>query len=325
MLLNLHTHLEGCVRPRTASELAVRAGVPTPVQGWDEALRMRSAADLTVFLGHVAAVYPVLGSAEALHRVGYEAVEDAAADGQAFVELRVGPGTHAREGLSVADVLAAVSSGVREAAADTGAMAGVVACMLRHEPDDLIAETATAAARMAGQGVVALDLAGDELLYPGLARYAPSFDMARAAGLGTTAHAAEAAPGSAAREAVERLGVRRIGHGSRVADDVDLLAWARAEMICLEVCATSNVLTGAADSLAAHPVHAMIDAGVAVVLGDDDPVTTGSRLSGEAGMLVGAGLSPAAIADCRRTAVEVAFCSESERAVLRRQLVEALG
>lgn len=323
VLLNLHTHLEGSVRAHTAYELAVRAGVPAPAQGWEEALSMRAAADLTVFLRHVAAVYPVLGSAEALYRVGYEAVQDAAADGQVFVEIRVGPGTHSRPGLSVADVLAAVSSGVQEAATDTGTMAGVVACLLRHETDDLISQTARAAANMAGHGVVALDLAGDELLYPDLARYAPAFALAQAAGLGTTAHAAEAAPGSAARDAVEELRVRRIGHGSGVADRADLLAWARAERVCLEVCATSNLLTGAADSLAAHPVHAMIKAGVAVVLGDDDPVTTGSRLSHEGALLLSAGLSVESLADCHRTAVEVAFCSDSERRALRRQLAAA--
>lgn len=318
MLLNLHTHLEGCVRPATAALLAAQAGVPEPVGGWADALRMRTPGDLTVFLAHVAEVYPVLGSAVSLHRVAFEAVQDAAADGQSYVELRVGPGTHARADLSVRQALAAVSAGVSEAARESGIFAGVVACMLRHEPQDVVDEIAGAAVALAGAGVVGLDVAGDELLYPSLSRYAGAFALAREAGLGVTAHAAEAGPAAAAREAVELLGVRRIGHGSRLVDDPDLLAWAHQEGVCVEVCPSSNVLTGAAASLAAHPVHALVAAGVAVVLGDDDPVTTGVRLGDESrGLVSGGGLPAEMVAGFSRTAIEAAFCSDSERRELR--------
>ena len=111
MGLNLHTHLEGWVRPETAADLARSMGVPEPPGGWDDALQIRTPADLTVFLAHVAAAYPVLGSPDSLRRVAREAVEDAAADGCDFLEIRFGPATHVRPGFDLPAVIAATVRG----------------------------------------------------------------------------------------------------------------------------------------------------------------------------------------------------------------------
>ena len=314
MLLNLHTHLEGTVRPETAAELAREAGLPAPAGGWENAFRIRAPGDLTVFLSHVAAAYPVLGRAENLRRVAFEAVEDAALDGQSYVEIRLGPGTHARSNLSVLEVLTAVCAGVAEGKAATGIRGGVIACMLRHESADLVKEIARAAVALADDGVVGLDVAGDEILYPSLNRFAPLYALARDAGLGLTAHAAEAGPATAAREAVEALGVSRIGHGSHMADDLDLLDWMRSEGVTVEVCPTSNVLTKAAPSLAEHPVHAFVSAGMAVALGDDNPQNTGVTLSQEARLLVAnGGLKADVVAGFAHDAIHAAFCSDGVR------------
>jgi adenosine deaminase len=321
MLLNLHLHLEGCVRPATAAELGARLGVPTPPGGWDAALRMTANGTLTDFLAHVAAGYPVLGDADAVARVAGEAVEDAAADGAAFVELRLGPSTHARAGFGVRDVLAAACEGAAAAAREAGVEVGVVACLLRHEDADCHAEVTAAACSLAGDGVTGLDLAGDERLFPRLEPYVPYFNRARAAGLGVTAHAAEAAPAAVARQAAELLGVTRIGHGTHVAADAEALAWAAGTGICFEVCATSNVLTGAVASLREHPVGRFLASGCRVVLGDDDPVTTGVRLSRDAELLHAEGIIDAGALDAiAETSVDVALCDEGTRRALRSRL-----
>ena len=179
-----------------------------------------------MFLAHVAAAYPVLGSAEAMRRVAREAVEDAAADGCDFLEMRFGPSTHARPGFDIAEVIAAACAGLDEGRRATGLPVGLVVCLLRHLDDETNLAVARAAAAAAGKGVVGLDVAGDELLFPSLDPYREPYAIAAAAGLGLTAHAAEAGPASAAVEAVERLGVTRIGHGSHIADDPAVLAWA---------------------------------------------------------------------------------------------------
>jgi adenosine deaminase len=326
VLLNLHTHLEGCVRPSTAAELARARGVPEPPGGWDAALRMRSSATLTTFLAHVAAVYPVLGDAAAIARVAQEAVEDASAAGSAFVELRLGPSTHARPGFAVRDVLAAASAGAAAGARSAGVQVGVVACLLRHDPPEVHAEVTRAACALAGDGITGFDLAGDERLFPALEPYVEHFARARAAGLGVTAHAAEAGPASAARAAAELLGVERIGHGSHVAGDPDTLAWAADKGVCFEVCPTSNVLTGAATSLRSHPITRFLAEGCRVVLGDDDPVTTGVPLAREAELLREAGILTAAHLDAiAETSIDVALCEESNRAALAARLRDERG
>ena len=318
MGLNLHTHLEGWVRPATAADLAKGMGVAEPPGGWENALRVRERGDLTVFLAHVAAAYPVLGDRDAMRRVAREAVEDAAADGCDFLELRFGPSTHARPGFPIPDVIAAACEGLDEGRRTTGLPVGLVVCLLRHLDDETNLAIARAAAAAAGNGVVGLDVAGDELLFPALERYVEPYGIARAAGLGLTAHAAEAGPASAAVEAATLLGATRIGHGSHIADDPATLEWAAGEGIAIEVCPTSNVLTGAAPSLLAHPIHAFLGAGCRVVLGDDNPVNIGTRLAAEERRLVTeGGVAADDLERIHRTAVEVAFTDESTRAALR--------
>ena len=214
---------------------------------WEDALVLREPADLTAFLACVAAAYPLLGSREALARVAREAVEDAAADGCRFLELRFGPITHTRE----------------------------------------------------GDGVVGFDIAGDELLFPDLAPYAQPFAIAAAAGLGLTAHVAEAGPAENIRLAHEKLGVARIGHGTHVAASSEMTAYADEHGLCFEVCPTSNVLTGVSPSVAEHPVHRFLEVGCRVVLGDDDPVTTGSSLAAEVAKLHESGVTDRQLAGDR--------------------------
>jgi adenosine deaminase len=322
-VINLHCHLEGCVRPSTAAELAAAMGVPEPAGGWDAALVMREPADLTVFLAHVAAAYPLLGDPDALRRVAREAVEDAAADGQAFLEVRFGPATHRRERFPIPDVIRAVRDGLRDGSAATGLPSGLVVCLLRHSDRDTNLEVARSAAAQAGDGVVGLDIAGDELLLPDLEPYVEPFRIAAAAGLGLTAHAAEAGPPSSVRAAVERLGARRIGHGSRVVDDPEVLGWSVDQGLAFEECPTSNVLTGAAASLLEHPIHRFLAAGARVVLGDDDPITIGRHLGEDVRDLADAGLSPADLERIVRTSIEVGFMDEGVRATLRSEVATA--
>jgi adenosine deaminase len=318
--LNLHTHLEGWVRPETAADLARSMGVPTPAGGWDTALRMAAPADLTVFLAHVAAAYPVLASYDSMRRVAREAVEDAAADGCDFLEIRFGPSTHARPGFPIADVIKAACEGLDDGRTATGLPLGLVVCLLRHVSEETNLAVARAAAAAAGKGVVGLDVAGDELLYPSLAPYREPYAIAAAAGLGLTAHAAEAASGAAAVEAVSLLGVSRIGHGSHIADDAATLVWAAEAGIAIEVCPTSNVLTGAARSIREHPLHAFLAAGCGVVLGDDNPINIGARISDEESRLLAeGGLTPGQLLGIHLTACDVAFTDPSTRASLRQR------
>jgi len=321
MLLNLHSHLEGRVRPDTAAELAAGLGVPTPTSGWERALMPDGPADLTTFLGKVASTYPFFADDDALARITCEAVEDAAAAGEHYLELRFGPATHAGgDGATdrrLDQVVAAACAGAREGTRRSGTAAGIVVAALRLHGTDLNERVARSAARHAGAGVVGFDLAGDEQRFPELERYTAAFAIARAAGLGLTCHAAEAAPAAAALEAVDRFGVTRIGHGARVVDDPAVLRELAARGVVIEVCPTSNLFTGAIADLADHPAPAFRDAGVRLVVGDDNPRQTGTTVRDEHAVLrERLGFTLADLADVERTGLEVAFLEPSVRAAL---------
>ncbi len=321
MLVNLHTHLEGRIRPSTAAELAAEAGVLEPDGGWERALELEGPADLTVYLAKVAASYPLLRSPHALERVAREAVEDAAASGQDYLEVRFGPATHVDTEHGLDDAIAAVARGLADGAATSGTAAGAVVAALRHHDADTNVRVAHAAARHAGSGVVGFDLAGDELRHPDIAPYASAFQVARAAGLGLTCHAAEAAPAAAVRDAVDLLGATRIGHGAHMADDEEVVRWAAGEGVIVEICPTSNWYTGAIAAIERHPSVRLREVGVPLVLGDDNPVQTGSDLAAERVLLAerlgwGSG-------DLRRldqVSVEAAFAEPSVRSRLRATL-----
>lgn len=321
MLIDLHSHLEGRVRPRTAAELAAAAGLPAPEGGWARAIQLDGPADLTVYLSKVAATYQFFRSPDAARRIAREAVEDAAAAGLDYLELRFGPATHVSDEHGLADVIRAVAEGMAEGSGATGMPSGAVVAALRHHDTDTNLAVARAAARFAGDGVVGFDLAGDELLFPALEPHAEAFAIARAAGLGITCHAAEAAPASAAREAVELLGATRIGHGAHIAAAPDVLAWCADHDIVIEVCPTSNWFTGAIGRIADHPAPRFRDAGIRVVLGDDNPMQTGSDLGAERAVLTDVlGWSAEQLGVLDRDSVDAAFLPASTRAALRERL-----
>ena len=321
MKLNLHSHLEGRLRPSTAGALAAEAGVPAPQGGWERALQLDGPANLTVYLSKVAATYPFFRTPEHIARIAWEAVEDAAADGTDYLELRFGPATHVHMGFDMDSVMAAVCDGIAEGARRTGIHSGVVIAALRHHDEETNIGVARAAVRYAGKGVVGFDLAGDESLFHDLARYEKSFAIARAAGLGLTCHAAEARPGSAAREAVERFGVNRIGHGAHLAEDSESLEWVREHGVIVECCPTSNWYTGAIARRSDHPARLFRQQNLKIVLGDDNPVQTQSLLSNERRVLVDElGFSPQDLSAMDRTSVEAAFVEDGLRANFLRRL-----
>jgi adenosine deaminase len=314
MKLNLHSHLEGRLRPSTAAALAAEAGVSPPEGGWEKALQLDGPSNLTVYLSKVAATYPFFRTPAHIARIACEAVEDASADGTDYLELRFGPATHVHLGFDMDSVMAAVCDGVGEGMHRTGIHAGVVIAALRHHDTETNIDVARAASRFAGKGVVGFDLAGDESLFNDLSQYEKPFEIARAAGLGLTCHAAEAAPGSAAREAVERFGVSRIGHGAHLAEDDESLQWVRDRGIVVECCPTSNWFTGAIARRTDHPARYFRAQNLKVVLGDDNPIQTKSLLSNERRVLVDElGFNEQNLKTLDETSVYAAFVEDATR------------
>ena len=309
MLIDLHRHLEGSIRPATAVELAHAhghplAGLPDPES---ELVAHQPLAGLLPYLAKIETAASTVRTASEWQRVAAEAVQDAAADGVDYLELRFAPHfVEAVCGLPAAEVVEAVSDAATAAGRRHGVGLGLIGIVVRDRgPQQAEAQLATLLARR--DLFVAVDLAGDEAGVPAHL-FAPAFRRVRDAGLHVTVHAGEAAGPASVAAALDHLGAERIGHGVRAAEDARLMERLAREEVTLEVALTSNVHTGAAVDLAHHPVRSLLGAGVRVALSTDNPTVSGTTLSREhSRAAVGAGLSDRQRQDLAAQAAAAAF------------------
>lgn len=289
----LHEHLDGGLRVGTLLELLRAQGLECPapdearLSAWFE--DRAHAGSLEEYLRGFALTVAAMASPQALERVAYEAAEDARLDGCVLAEFRIAPLLFEPFGVPADVAVEALLAGLSRSALPSG----LIVCAMRHHPDEDIARSAdlalrwTAQARAAGEraAVVGFDLAGPEAGWPAT-RHAALLRRVCDAGLGLTLHAGEADAGVRVLEAV-RLGATRVGHGVRLADllpgatppgstavstqeQAAVLAEVLASGVHLEVCPTSNVQTGAAPSIARHPIGALWRAGVSLSFHTDN-------------------------------------------------------
>jgi len=259
----------------------------------------------------------LLQDAEALERSAAELVEDKAAEGVRYVEIRWGPLLHTRGGLGGGDVVAAVLRGSREAARRTGTDVRLIATLLRsHDPEANLAFVVDAE-RYRGDGLVAIDLAGPEASFPDPLVHVRAFDAARAGGFHITLHAGEWGGAPQVRRALE-VNPERIAHGTPAGDDPALLAEIARRGVWLDLCPTSNVQAGIVADLAAHPIARMHRDGVPVTLSTDSRTVSDVSLSEEYVRGVEAcGLTVPELRAIDRGAIDAAFAEDDLKARLR--------
>jgi len=279
----LHTHLDSSLRAGTMIELAAVAGFELPTQD-PEALRrfmvVEDAANLEDYLQRFEYTIPLLQTADSIERVSYEMVEDAAADGVRYLEVRYCPWLSRRRGLSMEQALEAELRGLARGERDFGVVARVINCSLRHYDPAVSLEIARLSVAYRDRGVVAFDLAGGEAGRPAGAHRA-AFDLAAEGNLGITVHAGEAAGAESIADAVHHCHAVRIGHGTRLYEDPRLRDYIRDRRILVEINITSNVQTRAVARAADHPVRSYFDEGLAVTLCTDGWLMCGVSLSDE--------------------------------------------
>ncbi len=323
---NIHTHLEGSVRPETYVELAARNKIKLPVDvvRIEEKIRVDGhEKTLVEYLDKIRMNYPILKNNEALYRASFEAAEDAHQDGVIYLELRDGPALHRTADFPVEACIEAMLAGLKDAEVKFGIVCRLIVAGLRdHDPQTNV-ELARAAGRFMNQGVVGFDLAGDEAGYPA-ALHRKAIETAREMGLGLTVHAGEAAGADNVRYAVEVLGAPRIGHGVRSSESPDVMALLRDRQILLEICPTSNVHTGTVPSIEAHPLKALHDYGIPISINDDDPITSRTRVSNELMLLQTVfGMPLETLLEIELTTLDHSFLrEESVRAELKSRMRE---
>lgn len=321
--VELHVHLDTSVRPQTVRELGEEQGIALPDDLEAALIAPPICENLADYLTRVVTALQVLQTAPALERVAYELVEDMAAENVIYAEIRYAPQLCIRNGLSMQQVIDAVSAGLQAARSNFGVRTGQIICCLRHDPSALSHEVAQYAIQNWCPGkVVGLDLAADEAEHSGFP-HRTAFRLARGVGLPRTVHAGEAAGAESIREAIEELGAQRLGHGVHLKEDPSLFAPLRARHIALEMCPTSNVQTRAVNSLAEHPIDLYLRLGLPVTVNTDGRTTSNTTLTQEYGKLVkqfGWGLSQ--IQHTVLTAAKSAFTSEEEKQELCRIILE---
>jgi adenosine deaminase len=299
----LHDHLDGGLRPATIVELAAQVGHELPAADAESLGRwFRESADsgsLERYLETFDHTVAVMQTADAITRVARECVEDLSSDGVVYAEVRYAPEQHVSEGLSLDDVVAAVQAGfdAGTAAAEAAGRPIVVRQLLtamRHQARSM--EIAELSIAWRERGVAGFDIAGAEAGYPPT-RHLDAFEYLQRENSHFTIHAGEAFGLPSIWQALQWCGADRLGHGVRIIDDVTvhddgtvelgrLAAYVRDKRIPLELCPASNVQTGAAASVAEHPIGLLTRLRFRVTVNTDNRLMSGTSMTDEMTSLV---------------------------------------
>ncbi|MFC5230538.1 adenosine deaminase [Pseudonocardia zijingensis] len=300
----LHDHLDGGLRPATVIELADAVGYrglpstdATELGGWF--LAAAHSGSLVRYLETFGHTVGVMQTEDALVRVAAECAEDLAADGVVYAEVRFAPELHVEAGLELDAVVEAVLEGFRVGtarAAERGRRIRVVCLLTAMRHAARSREIAELAVRYRDLGVVGFDIAGAEAGFPPT-RHLDAFEYVRQQNAHFTIHAGEAFGLPSIWEALQWCGADRLGHGVRIVDDITLgadgtprlgllAAYVRDKRIPLEMCPTSNVHTGAAKSLADHPIGLLTQLRFRVTVNTDNRLMSDVSMTSEMAALV---------------------------------------
>jgi adenosine deaminase len=290
----LHEHLDGVVRPTTVIELARAADyreLPTKVPGelaqWFH--RGANQGSLPKYLEGFAHTIAVMQTEEALERVAYEQAEDLSRDGVVYFETRFAPLFHTQKGLTHQQVVSAVLKGLERGRRDFGVRSGLIICAMRNM--DVSLEMAELAVDFRERGVIGFDLAGEEGGFPPK-KHVEAFHYIQRENFNITIHAGEGFGKESIWQAIQYCGAHRIGHGTRLIDDIavangkavklgDLAQYVLDKRIPLEICLISNVHTGAAPSLAEHPFRILYQEKFRVTLNTDNRLMSDTTMTKE--------------------------------------------
>jgi adenosine deaminase len=307
----LHLHLEGTLEPELLVRLAARNGVALPTTDVGE-LRARCVfEDLQSFLDVYYADLAVLRTEQDFYELASAYLAAARRGGVRRAEAFFDPQTHLRNGVPLAAVLDGLGAAFDEARAG-GLSCDLILCFLRDLGPEAAQEVLRAALpfrdRFIGVGLDSAEVGWPPSLFTGV------YAMAAAEGLHRVAHAGEEGGPDYVREALDDLGVQRVDHGLRAMEDPGLVARLREEQVALTVCPLSNVALRAVDTMADHPVTAMLDAGLRVTVSSDDPAYFGGYVEANyAALRSGAGLGDDALRTLALNSFDACFVDEATR------------
>jgi len=281
---DLHVHLDGSVRISTLIELAEKQKVSLPAKNPNDlkkilvpGLHCRSLKD---YLKPFDIILAVLQEEEALARVAFELAEDAAKENVWYMEVRYSPVLHTRLGLKLTSIVDAVIEGLKRAEKKYDIKTGIIVCGMRNISPETSMVLADLAVTYKNRGVVGFDLAGIEENYPAK-HHREAFYRILNNNINCTAHAGEAYGPESIHQAIHYCGAHRIGHGTRLREDGDLLNYINDHRIPLEICLTSNIQTKAAPAFDKHPLKFYYDYGLRITINTDNRLISNTTVTRE--------------------------------------------
>jgi adenosine deaminase len=327
--IELHRHFEGSLRLDTMLTIARDFNLDIPnIVGDYTRENLRPSVQVMPdeprtphgFLGKFRVLRHFFRSPEVIRRLTHEIVADAAKDNIRYMELRFTPHALCKiSGCTIADIVPLVCDVAMQTANEYDIQVRLIASMNRHEPVSLGEEVLAAALANQSRGIVGIDLAGDEANYTGL-EFRPIFQRAKQAGLGITIHAGEWAGADSVWNAIGNLFADRVGHGINVLEDDAMVSVLAQRGVTLEVCPSSNVLSGVVDTLDAHPLHTLTQRGIVTTINTDDPSICAVTLSDEIALTIeNSPITLNDVKDYTLRAARASFLPASERQALIQQ------
>ncbi len=280
----LHSHIDGGLRVQTIIDLAKKHKVFLPSFEFDTLLPLiqidKTCASLVEYFKPFEYTINVMQTEEAIERVMYEFLEDAALENTKYIEARFSPALHLKNGLTLNQVMNAIIRGKNQGEKDFNIKSNIIVCGLRQNSSQTNMELAQLAVDYKNKGVAAFDMAGEELGRPAK-NHIPSFEIAVKNNLFRTVHAGEADGAHSIADSIHYLGAHRIGHGTHLFEDPDLLQYVIDHQIALEVCLTSNMQTKSVAHINDHPIKSYFAQNVPVTINTDSTLISGTTITNE--------------------------------------------
>ena len=280
----LHVHLDGSLRLSTVRELSARHNLGFDFKTDEDVRAVCQVPDdcesLVDYLRVFDITLQLMQEKDELTRIAYELAEDAHLENVRYMEVRYSPLLHLNMGLNYDEIVAAVQEGLDMARRQYGIICGQIICGIRHISTESSLDLADLAVRWKGRGVVGFDLAGAEGGFPAK-DHIEAFYKVLNNNINITIHAGEAFGAPSIHQALHYCRAHRIGHGTHLNEDPELMAWVNDHRIPVEVCLASNLQTKAIPDYQSHPIRQFMADGLRVTLNTDNRLVSGTTVTNE--------------------------------------------
>ena len=282
--IELHSHLDGSIDPKTIFELAKSSKITLPTDSFESFLQyVRVPEDcnsLKTYLKRFVLPIEVMQTKENLEQIAHEYIINLKESNIKYVEVRFAPIYHINQGLTINEVITSVIKGLNKGRLETNIKYNLIICAMRNMSVEKNIEIFKEAEKFLGYGVIGVDLAGNEADFPPII-HKKAFDLAKNIGFKITIHAGETGNSSNIITSINELHANRIGHGVSSINDIEAISLLKDKNITLEVCPTSNIQTKAFNSYKEHPFKKLLDSGVNLSLNTDNMTVSNTTLNKE--------------------------------------------